>query len=96
MALQLHQQGGTTGLHFGATLQNQLQVARTLGRYHPDSPLHIEVKNNRLSHTLPMLRALTHTTGDPHAPLRTLQVRYQDPSKATGWIKADEAPTAQP
>ena len=86
MALQLHQQGGTTFLHFGATLQNQLQVARA-GPPHPDSPLHIEVKNYLMfPQALPMLRALSHTTSDPRAPLRTPQVRYQNPSGATGWL----------
>ena len=69
LALRLHATSGTRGLHYGATLSNQIEVARSLARYHPDSPLSVEVLNYRLfPHALSLLRPLCGVPSDPAAP----------------------------
>ncbi len=87
MVLQIHHDGGNRGIHFGATLQSQLDVARSLGGLHPDSPLRIEVPNFLMfPHALPLLRELTGTTGDPAGPKRASRVGFRDADPRSGWI----------
>jgi len=96
-ALRVHRLGGTRGIHFGATLGNQIEVARVLGRSSPDAPLSIEVKNWLLfPHSLTILRRLTHTEGDPHGPTAPITVRYRDSDPDSGWIIATPGGPQQP
>lgn len=87
LALRLHATSGTRGLHFGATLGNQIEVARSLARYHPDSPLSVEVLNYRLfPHALSLLRPLCGVPSDPAAPRQPLRLRYRSADPRDGGI----------
>jgi hypothetical protein len=93
MVWGLHQNGGTRGIHFGATLSNQLAVAKTLSHYAPDAPLCIEVENLLMfPHALPILRALTHNTGTPDGPQTPLRIRYRDAGSESGWLAVTPDP----
>ncbi len=90
MVLQIHRDGGNRGIHFGATLQNQLEIVHRLAAFHPDSPLRIEVKNFLMfPHALSILRKLTGTTGDPAGPQMPLRIHYRDLWADTGWLAVD-------
>lgn len=94
LALRLHDTGGTRGLHFGATLANQLEVARALARYHPDSPVTVEVLNYRLfPHALSLLRQLCGLTGDPTGPRQALRIRYRDADPQSGVLVVEPVQT---
>lgn len=93
VAQHIHIRGGNRGIHFGATLQNQIDVARQLARYAPDAPLQIEVRNYLMfPHALPLLRALVAASGDPRGPTQPLRLRYRDPDERSGWILVETAP----
>lgn len=94
LALRLHSTGGTRGLHFGATLGNQIEVARTLARYHPDSQVSIEVLNYRLfPHALSLLRQLCGATEGPTGPRQALRIRYRDADPQSGVLIVEPVQT---
>lgn len=87
LALRLHRGHGTRGLHFGATLSTQIEVAQTLSRYHPDSPIEVAVLNYRLfPHALVLLRELCSATGDRSGPRQPLRLRYRSADPQDGAI----------
>ena len=89
----VHRHGGNRQLHFGSTLTTQVEVARRLGRAHPEAPLRVEVPAFLMfPHALPILRQLTGTTGDPAASRRPLRLRCRDPAASDGWLVVDEGP----
>jgi hypothetical protein len=87
VASRLHRLGGTRGIHFGATLENQIDVARALGRSSPNARLTVDVSNWLMfPHALSILRQLTKTTGMPGGPTEPLRVHYRDANPTSGWL----------
>ncbi|HEY5377239.1 MAG TPA: hypothetical protein VIK01_26350 [Polyangiaceae bacterium] len=87
VASRLHRLGGTRGIHFGATLSNQIDVAHVLGRSGPDAPLTVDVANWLMfPHALTVLRQLVNAPGVPGGSREPLRVHYRDPDPNSGWI----------
>ncbi len=87
VAARLHRLGGTRGIHFGATLYNQIDVAHVLGRSSPDAQLTVGISNWLMfPHALTVLRQLTNTPGTPGGSKDPLLVHYRDADPKSGWI----------
>ncbi|MDP9000183.1 MAG: hypothetical protein M3O46_08745 [Myxococcota bacterium] len=93
LAFSVHESGGNRGAHYGATLQNQIEVAKRLGDYAPDSPLRVNVRNYQLyPHALVELREFYGLWGTPTAPTRSLTIRYLRDEGSDGWLTLDVSP----
>ena len=79
--------GGPSRLPYGATLANQLEVARELNRYGPGSTVRVEVINVlRFPFALGVLRALS-PVADPPLPAAKLRLVYETDSPVDGRIR---------
>jgi hypothetical protein len=89
LAIELRRHGGTREV-YGPTLANQLQVARALVRYDPDSDVQIRVAMwEHYPHTPAILRELLRHRYI-RGPRRDLLVRYASPEEASGVIELVE------
>jgi hypothetical protein len=78
---------GPARLPYGATLANQLEVARELNRYGPGTTVRVEVINVlRFPIALAVLRALSPVP-DVHLPGARLQLLYATDSPVDGRIR---------
>ncbi|MSP62365.1 MAG: hypothetical protein EXR72_18935 [Myxococcales bacterium] len=92
LVVDIHHTAGNRELHFGSTLTTQMEVARRIGRAHPEAALRIEVLGWLMfPHALPVLRELVAAPGDPAGSHLPLRVRYRDPGGRDGWLTVDEA-----
>ncbi|HEY1332617.1 MAG TPA: hypothetical protein VGF31_00090, partial [Myxococcaceae bacterium] len=79
--------GGPARLPYGATLANQLEVARELNRYGPGTKVRVEVINVlRFPIALAVLRALSPVP-DPPLPTATLRLVYATDDPFDGRIR---------
>lgn len=87
LVVSVHATGGNRDIHYGATLKNQIEIAKQLGDYAPDSPLHVNVRNYQLyPHALLELREFYGFWGTPTAPRRSLTIRYLREQGTDGWL----------
>jgi hypothetical protein len=85
-ATSVERTGGTRGLHYGPTLENQLGVARALNRFRP-GPLEMKVVHYRLfPQALSTLMDLYDLKGDRNAAPRKLAVVYREADESDGRI----------
>lgn len=92
LILNIRHSGGNRGVHYGATLQNQIEVARMLKAYHPDSNIMTDVLNYvRFPHALGVIRAFHGWKGADSGPQRTLEIRYMETEGRTGRLTVREA-----
>ena len=88
---QIHLNAGNRVIHFGPILASQVQAAKTLGRFHPDSPVRLEVDTYKMfPHALPVLRELIGASGNRNAERKNLVVRYRNPAAHDGWIVVEQ------
>ena len=88
---KIHMSAGNRSIHFGPVLSSQIEAAKTLGRFHPDSPVRIEVDNYKMfPHALPVLRELVGASGNRNAERKNLVVRYRNPGAHDGWIVVEQ------
>jgi len=79
--------GGAARLPYGATLANQIEVARELNRYGPGTTVRVEVINVlRFPIALAVLRALSPVP-DPRLPPATLRLVYASDDPVDGRIR---------
>ena len=79
--------GGPARLPYGATLANQIDVARELNRYGPGTTVRVEVINVlRFPIALAVLRALSPVP-DPRLPPATLRLVYATDDPVDGRIR---------
>jgi len=83
----IHTNGGGRTIHYGATLSNQLEVARDSLRYHPESRVRARLENlRRFPQTYFLLRRLSGAP-DEEAEIVDLLIEHRDPGSAhSGWI----------
>ena len=87
LIISVHRNGGNRDIHYGATLANQIDVAKQLDLYAPDSPLQVDVRNYRLfPHALDELRDFYDLHGRPTEPRRSLRIRYLHDVGNDGWL----------
>ena len=86
LLVRIHR-GGASRLPYGATLANQLEVARELNRYGPGTTIRVEVINVlRFPIALTVLRTLSPVP-DPLLPAATLQLVYATDDPVDGRIR---------
>ena len=86
LLVRIHR-GGPARLPYGATLANQLEVARELNRYGPGTKIRVEVINVlRFPIALAVLRALSPVPGPP-LPAATLRLVYATDDPVDGRIR---------
>jgi hypothetical protein len=89
LIVTVHREGGNQGMHYGTTLQHQIEVVRALHRYHPDAPVRTTVSNFvQFPHGLKVLREVYGLNGRMDGPRRRLLVRHRD--QRTGWLVIEE------
>lgn len=96
LVVDLHGTGGNRVLHYGPTLANQIAVAKSLKRYHPESPLSMETLHARqFPHAMVLLMRLYGPEPSEAAsdlPRRRLAVRYSKPDdRLDGRVEVVEA-----
>lgn len=91
LILNVHHSGGTRTVHYGAPIQNQIELARILNTYYPDSKVVTDVANyTYFPHALAVIRNFYGLAGTDTGPVRSLQIRYQDPDGRSGWLTVQE------
>jgi hypothetical protein len=86
LLVRIHR-GGPARLPYGATLANQIEVARELNRYGPGTSVRVEVINVlRFPIALAVLRALSPVP-DPRLPPATLRLVYATDDPVDGRIR---------
>jgi hypothetical protein len=97
LMLSIHLMGGNRGLGYGATLGNQVDVAKALANYSPESRMMINVANYKKPNGYPhalftLLRLHAPPPQDSfELPATMLMVDYVDmPPSRSGWITAQE------
>lgn len=90
----IHRNGGNRSPYYGATLSNQIRVAKQIGRYPPSSRVVIKVKNfDYFIHALNTLIRLYSpmVVRDKSRPPGVLTIDYRDGVRSgTGWIVVNE------
>ena len=94
--LFIHQNGGNRGIHYGATLRNQIRVVNKILKYGPESKIEIYVKNmNYFPHAyytlLKILSGQNPRNDDTDLPTKDLAIDYvQNAGLPSGWIRLYE------
>jgi hypothetical protein len=93
LIIETHVRGGTRGVHYGATLGNQLEVVDKLNS-RPDSPVALSVyQYASFPHALTVLRTLYPPTANPErGPISRLQIAYATADPNDGHLAVRELP----
>jgi hypothetical protein len=78
MIIFIHYNSGGRGIHYGATLKNQINLIKKLNNYSKQSPIIINVENmNRFKHRLILLMSIYVKESDSDNT-KTLVLQYND------------------
>lgn len=89
LILNMHASQGNEEIHYGSALGQQIEIARKVHQFNPQSPLQLDVPQFVLfPHALPTIMYFYGLTGTETGPLAQLQVR---PVKG-GWLMLEETP----
>ena len=87
----IHMAGGNRGIHYGATLKNQIAIVNQINSFHSKSPIYAYVDNLKMfPHEFHALQALYGKSDElrQNNPLKKIKVVYKNNDK-TGWLTLD-------
>lgn len=92
--IHIHVSGGNQNVHYGPSLQTQIDVIRTIKTCPPRTSAYIAVENfRRFPHSLDILRTFVPEApcaADIAADTRPLLIRPRGPDPSEGWLVAEE------
>lgn len=90
----VHVYGGTRSRRYGPTLDNQLDIARALAAYHPESPLSTRTLHYGLfPETIPTLQRLYGLHATESGPRRPLAIVYAEDDPRSGRVAVVVGPS---
>lgn len=92
LILNVHRSGGNQSYRYGPALGHQIDIARKINAYHPDSPVFAEFRNYQsFPHAYRTIRTLYRLRGTDTGALGTLTIRPAADGTHLGWLTVQEA-----
>ncbi|MBI5630440.1 MAG: hypothetical protein HY921_06100 [Elusimicrobia bacterium] len=87
LVLLIHLRGGSRTIFYGPTLGNQIELARRIGAYSPESPIRSRVQHYVVfPHALKVLFDFYGLRGTPQGPRRRLAILYKEADQRDGRV----------